>query len=127
MFDDGVLGKLFSAASGVWALVCMAALTLFKAWPLILGRINERQRDRAKEKDGDWSRLRTEITRLDQRCDHLQKEVDDCRGREGEWMSRAIAAEAVLLGEGNALQAAQRIVSADREEMKSKAKPRNGE
>lgn len=126
MFDDGVLGKLFSAASGVWALVCMAALALFKAWPLILGRLNERQRDKAKEKDGDWSRLRTEIKRLDDRCDHLQHEVDECREREGVWMSRAIAAEAALLGEGNALQAAQRIVSADREEMRKKDKPGNG-
>ena len=79
-----------------------------------MARLNERHRDRAAEKSGDWSRLRDEIKRLDERCDHLQREVDECRKREGEWMSRAIAAEAVQLGEGRANQEAQRIVSAER-------------
>ena len=125
--DDGILEKIFSAASGVWALVCMGAVALFKAWPLILARVNERQRDKVSEKDGDWTRLRAEITRLDKRCDHLQHEVDECRAREGEWMQRAIAAEAALLGEGNALQAAQRIVSADRQEQSAKNKRGSGE
>ena len=112
--DEGVFNKIFSAATGVWTLVCMAAVALFKAWPGIMERINERQRDAEAEKAGDWARLRDEIKRLDARCDHLQGEVDDCRKREGEWMSRAIAAEAFQMGQGDALQDAARIVAIER-------------
>ena len=93
----------------------MAAVALFKGWPSIMARVNERRRDITAEKDGDWTRLRVEIARLDERCDHLQREVDECREREGEWMRRAIAAEAASEGVGDARQNAQRIVSAERE------------
>jgi hypothetical protein len=41
--------------------------------------------------------------------------VDECRKREGEWMQRAIAAEAYQLGEGAARQEAQRIISTERQ------------
>lgn len=113
--DESVFDKIFSAAAGVWTLVCMAAVALFKAWPTIMARLNERQRDTATEKAKDWERLRGEITRLDSRCDHLQSEVDECRRREGEWMARAIAAEAYQLGKGEARQDVQRIISSERE------------
>lgn len=111
---DETLGKIFSAAAGIWALALVNAVALYRAWPNIMARINERHRDREAEKSGDWSRLRAEITRLDERCDLLQTAVDECRQREGDWMSRAISAEAAQLGEGRANEAAQRIVSADR-------------
>lgn len=113
--DESLFDKIFSAASGVWALVCMGAVALFKGWPHIMARVNERLRDKESEKNGDWARLRDEIKRLDERCDHLQHEVDDCRRREGEWMARAIKAEAASEGVGDARQAAQRIVSAERQ------------
>jgi hypothetical protein len=112
--DDGILSKIFSAAAGVWAMAAMAFVALFRAWPLIMEKINERKRDQHGERSGDWSRLRAEIERLDGRCDHLQTEVDECREREGEWMKRAIAAEAALLGKGHAQQEAQMIVSKER-------------
>lgn len=83
--------------------------------------------DEATKEVADWSRLRAEIDRLDERCDHLQREVDECRRREGEWMGRAIAAEAALMGKGNADQEAQRIVSAEREADALLRKGKNGE
>lgn len=126
MVEDGLLGKIFSAAAGVWAIAAMVAVALFKAWPSILERVNERRRDVVAEKDGDWTRLRAEIQRLDGRCDHLQGEVDECRKREGEWMHRAIAAEAAHLGEGEARQLAQRIVSEEREADKTRRKKPDG-
>lgn len=112
--DDSIFNKIFSAAAGVWTIAAMVAVALFRSWPLIMARINERQRDRQSEKSGDWQRLRDEINRLDGRCDHLQTEVDECRAREAEWMHRAIAAEAVHLGKGEAEQHAARIVAAER-------------
>lgn len=95
-------GKIFNATTGVWAIFCGLMVALFKAWPAVMGRINERHRDRENEEAGSHARLLTEIERLDGRCDHLQKEVDDCREREGEWMKRAIAAEAYQIGRGTA-------------------------
>jgi uncharacterized protein YlxW (UPF0749 family) len=120
------LGNFFSWQLAAWATFCLNVVAIFKIR-------NERLRDTANEKSGDWSRLRDEIKRLDERCDHLltrcdhlQSEVDACREREGEWMSRAISAEAALLGEGEARQTAQRIVSADRQESATRKDKGNG-
>lgn len=118
---EGFLDKVFSAASGVWALVCMAALALFKAWPLILERLNERKRDIAVEKAGDWERIRVERNEL--RC--LLRE---CERERVEWQRRAITAEATLQGFGEARQQAAAVVAADRwEQAQKKTPPRNGD
>lgn len=104
MVDGGLLGQIFSVftiPAAVWTTVCAFIVYLYKI--------------RVGEKNGDWVRLRDEIARLDERCDHLQKEVDECREREGEWMRRAIAAEAASEGIGEARQEAQRIVSTERQ------------
>ncbi len=105
--DEGVFNKIFSAAAGVWAMALMAAVALFKAWPHILGRFNERARDSAVEKAGDWERLRDER-------DRLRGLLAECDKEKGEWMRRAITAEATLQGYGNALQQASTIVAAER-------------
>ena len=97
VLDDGTLGKIFNAATGVWTLVAMAAVALFRAWPHILGKINERRRDSADEKAGDWERIRKERDRLRDLLAHCDKE-------KGDWMRRAITAEATLQGYGEARQ-----------------------
>lgn len=116
MVDGELLGKILSWPVAAWATFCMVAVHYFRAR-------NERLRDMETEKGGDFQRLHAEIKRLDARCDHLQREVDECRKREGEWMHRAIAAEAASEGIGEARQEAQRIVSTERVTDK---KPRNG-
>lgn len=127
--DDHWSGKIFTAATAAWIGVAMLAVRLFHTWPLVMARVNERLRDKETEKNGEWSRFQAEIARLveriaalEKRCDGLQEEVDECRAREGEWMRRAIAAEAASEGIGEARQAAQRIVSTEREAM-GKGKP----
>lgn len=107
MADGDALGHIFNPATGVWALVAMGAVTLFRVWPLILERLNERQRDTVAEKAGDWTRLREENERLHQR-------LADCEKMRIEWMHRAITAEATLQGYGDALQRAQTLLSAER-------------
>lgn len=107
MVEDGLLGKIFSAAAGVWALVAMAAVALFRAWPLILERVNERRRDAATEKSGDWDRIRAERDRYHDLL--IESEADKIR-----WMERAITAEATLQGRGDARQEAARIVAIER-------------
>lgn len=99
----------FGLKLAAWAGLLMVSVHWFKAR-------SERMRDQVEEKGTDWSRLRGEIDRLDKRCDDLQQDVDDCRKREGEWMMRALAAEGRELVAGEARQAAQRIVSAERAE-----------
>lgn len=124
---DNVLGQLFSVASAAWAFVCINAVALFKAWPAIMERLNERRRDAHSEKSADWERLRGEINRLDGRCDHLQREVDECHRERAEWMTRAISAEAYQLGQGEARQEAANILAAERIAEANKKEPGNGD
>lgn len=117
MVDAGWLGniiKTFGPTVAGWAIFCGM---LVHWWKLN----NERKRDLATEKSGDWARLRGEVERLDSitkslwaRVDELQEKVNACEEREGEWMKRAIAAEATLLGRGKAKQEAAQIVAAER-------------
>lgn len=111
---DSIFDRLYSSTTFLAAIFAANVVALFKAWPLIMARINERHRDKEAGKSGDWSRLRAEISRLDERCDHLQREVDECREREGEWMKRAIAAEAYQIGRGDAAQTVTIIESRKR-------------
>lgn len=107
MVEEGALDRIFSVASGVWAVVCLAAVALFRAWPLILERINERRRDDHTAKAGDWERIRAERNEL--RC--LLRE---CERERSDLLRRAVQAEATLQGYGEALQQAQNVVSAER-------------
>lgn len=108
MGEDTLLDKIFSSASGVWAIVCMVAVGLFKAWPLVMERANERRRDSAAEKAGDWERIRAERN-------ELRALLRECEKERVEWQARAVTAEATLLGLGTARQQAQQIVSVERQ------------
>ena len=101
---DGIVDKLFSASSALWALVVMNAAALFRAWPSIMERINERRRDAASERAGDWSRLRDEVERLAHRVEALENKVEECERERDEWRVRAVTAEAILQGYGEARQ-----------------------
>lgn len=111
MGDNDVLGKIFSAAAGVWAIFLALAVAMFKAWPNIMGRYNERRRDDATAKAEDWHRLRAEIDRLHAAIanrDRLLAELDDEKNelqRENiDLLGRAVKAEAALQGYGDARQ-----------------------
>lgn len=100
MVDDGTLGKIFSAAAGVWTLVLMAAVALFKSWPHILGRFNERARDNANEKARDWERLRAERDHARSERDRIHGLWVECEEEKMALLSRAVTAEAALIGLG---------------------------
>lgn len=72
-------------------------------------------------KDG-WSasdrlqgRLEARVAKLEERCDKVEAELAECHAERDEWRSRAIAAEATMIGKGRADQEAQIIVSTERE------------
>lgn len=113
--DDVANWQIFNPTTGVWAIVVMVGVTLFKGWPLILERLNERHRDTAAERAGDWTRLRDENERL-------HRQLADCEKMRVEWMHRAITAEATLQGYGDAHQRAQEMLSAERLENNHKSK-----
>jgi hypothetical protein len=125
--DRVAVSQLFSTSSAAWTAVLILALFVARLWsgaPAILDKWLAWRAAKAAERTAYWDRLLAEIRRLDERCDHLQVEVDACREREGEWMRRAIAAEAYHIGEGEALQTAQRIVSIERQiDADKKGKP----
>jgi hypothetical protein len=121
MGDNDLLGKIFSAAAGVWAIFLALLVAIFKAWPAIMGRTNERRRDDATQKAEDWHRLRAEIDRKDVHSanqDRVLAEadatIDALRREKFEWMTRAVTAEATLLGLGQSKQEAAKIVAAER-------------
>lgn len=116
MSSEGALAQIFSTAGAAWTATTILALVALRMWsglPQLLDKWLAYRTARAAEKAADWTRLRDEIERLQAWCSELQKEVDECRRREGEWMARAIAAEAAHLGFGEAHQEAQRILSAE--------------
>lgn len=112
---DEAFSKIFSVATAAWAALCLNAVALFKVWPHIMERLNERYRDTAAEKASDWQRLREENKRLHQL-------LAICQTDRVEWMGRAITAEATLLGMGIGRQQVAEVEAAKR-----MGKPQNGE
>ena len=108
---DNPLGNLFSAAGALWTIAVMNAAALFRAWPKIMERINERRRDAATERASDFERIREEVSRLSSRVEVLEQKLverDDQlaaeRAEKVQWMNRAVTAEATLQGYGEAKQ-----------------------
>ena len=66
-------------------------------------------RNKAGDRDG-WHSLfkglSERVAALEAECVALRLEVNECRKREGEWMTRALTAEALLQGTGEIRQAA---------------------
>jgi hypothetical protein len=122
--DEGVFAKIFSAATGVWALVCLAAVALFKSWPHIMGRFNERLRDTAAEKAGDWDRIRSERDVAREERDLVRDRWAECQAELNAERAAHMKLKAYHDGIGEARQDAARIVAAER--LLDAAKKANG-
>jgi outer membrane murein-binding lipoprotein Lpp len=117
----GAISSIFTLERGVWTLVALGVVALIRTWPLILARINERERDGVAEKAGDWDRLRQEVSRLADRVAALERKVDECEEERDAALRRAVTAETELIkleayhfGVGEGKQTAQVILSAER-------------
>lgn len=120
-FGIAAISSVFTLARGIWTLVVLVVVALIRTWPLILARINERERDSVAEKAGDWDRLREEVTRLADRVEALERKVKDCEAERDDALRRAVTAETELIkleayhvGRGKARQEAATIVAIER-------------
>lgn len=120
MFDDDLLGKIFTVPAAAWT-----AVLAFIAY-LVRNR-NERLRDINTERSSDWDRIRSERDVAREECDLVRDRWAESERQRVEWMGRAVKAErayeGLLEGIGEARQEAQRIISAEREK---DARKRNG-
>lgn len=130
--DNDLLGKIFSVATAAWTAVCMAAVALFKAWPAIMARINERYRDTAAEKANDWQRIRDERDLACEERDMVRdrwaedeakhrREIAKCEAEKLDCERRAVTAEATLLGLGIGKNIAASQAAAERAAQKPEA------
>lgn len=92
----------------------MAAVALFRSWPLVMERLNERKRDSANEKADDWVRLREERDHALERVHTLEAKVYDLQQENFELRSRALTAEAQILGIGMGRQSVAEVEAAKR-------------
>lgn len=123
MPDDGLLRILSWPATPLWVVALIVSVGAFKVWPLIMERVNERLRDREAAKASDWTRLRGEIDRIDGRCQRLEEREEECQRNLADARTRLADLEGYMMGQGEAKQAAQRALSADRmDDAKAKSK-----
>jgi hypothetical protein len=122
--DDGIFDRIFSVAAAAWAAVAMLAVRLFHTWPNVMDRLNERKRDVATEKAGDWDRIRADRDYWHDKAHEYQQQLTEERAAKIEYMSRAVTAEAHLEGRGRARQEAATIVAIER--LTDAAKKTNG-
>jgi len=118
MVDAQAVGQFLSWEVFLAIIAGVNSVVVWRFWPAIpeiMARINERRRDRQSATDRHQDRLEARIVRLEERCDAVEAELAECHRERDEWRGRAVAAEAVMIGRGEANQAAQRIVSAERE------------
>lgn len=112
--SDDLLGKVFSAAAGTWAIFLAVVVAIFKGWPAIMGRLNERRRDAAAEEAGDWARIRAERDQARAERDRIHALWIKCEEEKMAALSRAVTAEAALQGIGRAREEAAAIVAVER-------------
>lgn len=116
--DAQAASEVFSGDVALWIMAVFNGVIAFRLWPVIpeiMSRINERKRDRQSAADRLQDRLESRLEKLEHRVDATEEELAECHRERDEWRSRAVAAEAVKLGEGEARQMAQRIVSIERQ------------
>ncbi len=111
---DEIIGVLRWPATPLWVVALAAMVALFKSWPAIMAKVNEARRDSEAAKAGDWTRLRGEIDRLDERCAQIEEREQECQRQLTDALHRIGELEGYNLGVGKANQEAAGIVAAER-------------
>ena len=110
VFDGELLGRIFTVPAAAWAATLAFIAHLVRS-------SNERKRDINVEKAGDWERIRSERDVAREERDLVRDKLAASEADKVMWMGRAVQAEAIIQGMGEARQrialeeAAKRIVS----------------
>lgn len=115
MSDGGFAAWLMSPAPPAWAASLVFATLVFKFYPLWKQRWTEARTAEDAITGHQWTRLTGEITRLDAEIKMLKQSEQNCREELADAKSRIAELEGYNIGQGKALQEAQRIVSTERE------------
>lgn len=117
MDDVNSLRQIFSVANAAWAVVTIAFLFAVRMWngaPAMFEQWVALRRANAEEKAADWSRLRDENKRLDDRCIRLEAAEERCRIELSSVKERLSTLEGYMAGQGRASQEAAGIVAIER-------------
>lgn len=125
--DDTALSNIFNAATGVWALVAMVFVALFRVWPLIMDKLNEQRRDGAAEKAADWTRLRDEVNRLSEAEKQCRRDYAELHRQHMDVIERLTSLEGYMAGQGKASQEAAGVIALERVERNHKKSDNSGE
>lgn len=103
-----VPGWAYVVGPPLWAVAVIYAIRTSKDWSGIMGRWNERRRDRAQIEGNQYRQLAD-------RCTWLEAAEEKCRQELADKERRLAKLEGYAEGRGEAYQEAQMIVSTERE------------
>lgn len=119
--DGSFIAWITSAAPPMYALALGCAVLAVRFYPSWKQRWTEAKVADDQIVGAQWKRFHEEIERLvnrvtalENKCAELEREVQDCHDRESTERAGRLAAEAMMMGQGQARQEAQRIVSEER-------------
>lgn len=135
MVEWSALSSILSARNGVWTLVVLVMVGLWRGWaglPAVMAQWIERRRVIAAEKAADWERLRAENSRFAERLHVVEERHDECernlaaerqqrhadvsslRNELADAKGRLREIEGYMMGQGKARQDAAGIVAIER-------------
>lgn len=121
---DGNIWQIVTAvgAAGTASVFGLLAIRVWSGIPKFMEQWLALRQAKALEKAADWSRRGDllkdqgdEIKRLGERCKRLEAAEEKCRNDLADAKERIATLEGYNIGEGKALNEAQRILSAERE------------
>lgn len=114
MGDASFLTLLRSPGPPLYIVALIAFVMAFKTYPLILARVLEGRRDRAKIEGEQYERLDARYRRLEERCDRLEQAEEECRSELASAKGRIAELEGYNQGRGSARQEAAGVTALDR-------------
>lgn len=111
------LRSIFSLQSAAWTGIAILFLFLVRLWkglPAVFAQWVAWRQVKALEKAADWTRLRDENKRLDDRCKRLEVSEEKCRSELADLQTRLAIVEGYQIGRGEAAQEVTIIESGKR-------------
>ncbi len=115
--------RIFSVRGAAWTATIFIGFLVMRLWsssPAMFQQWIEYKKAKASEKAADWTRLRDENKRIDERCQRLETAEERCRNELILVKERLAVLEGYEIGQGKSRQEAANIVAQERIEMDRK-------